>query len=56
MIFDEPEGYSEDEQDKTCKTYNYRSRLHALIAYRKIIKAYARSKKDHHEFPIRLRR
>ncbi|RLB67639.1 MAG: hypothetical protein DRH08_03160 [Deltaproteobacteria bacterium] len=55
IIFDEPEGYKNDEQDKTCKTYHYGSKLHALTAFNKIVKAYQRSKKEAYIYAIKLR-
>ncbi len=55
IIFDEPEGYKKDEQDKTCKTYYYQDKLHAMTAFQKIIKAYKRSKKEAYIYPIKLR-
>lgn len=56
IIFDEPIGYNKDEQDKTCKTYMYQDKLHALTAFQKIIKAYKRSKKNKYIYPIKLRK
>lgn len=56
MIFDEPERYKKKDQDKTCKTYYYQNKLHAMTAYQKIIKAYKRSKKDKYLYPIKLRK
>lgn len=55
IIFDEPIGYDKDEQDKTCKTYHYNDKLHALTSFNKIIKAYKRSNKDIYTHPIKLR-
>ena len=56
LIFDEPEDYTRDEQDETCKTYHYNNRLHVLTIYNRLINAYLKSRKTSYKLPIKLRK